>query len=354
MLLRVIASFVMLFLLSTNNNLRASAFSRRFARSTTSRLFSHSVPKVVVTEDERIVSDMLHRIRKVNNMPIDIRSSIIPFHVDGIELGKVRPAMVETLIGSKRNVFELLNGQLTLTRSAGSDASSRTEAVQSVMLDLRQQGIITGWRDELYPMSHSFYETPLFLMERAAVSILGGLEYGVHVNGLVRSCDNDKHVIHMWIARRAKTKATYGGMLDHMVAGGQPAGMSLMDNVIKECLEEAGVPEEMTRSGIKPAGAISYETYEPKKDVISRAVLFCYDLWLPKEFRPTVVDGEVENFVLWNLDQVKESMALGFHDPIKPNCYPVIIDYLLREGHISPDTSGYLNVLRELRSGSCQ
>ena len=192
MLLREIASFVMLFLLSTNNNLRASAFSRRFARSTTSRLFSHSVPKVVVTEDERIVSDMLHRIRKVNNMPIDIRSSIIPFHVDGIELGKVRPAMVETLIGSKRNVFELLNGQLTLTHSAGSDASSRTEAVQSVMLDLRQQGIITGWRDELYPMSHSFYETPLFLMERAAVSILGGLEYGVHVNGLVRSCDNDK------------------------------------------------------------------------------------------------------------------------------------------------------------------
>ena len=357
---RVIASIAMLFLLSINN-LRASAFSRRYVISTTTRLFSHSAPEGIEKvapkeeeeEEERIVSNMLLRIRKVNNMPMDIQSSIIPFHVDGIELGKVRPAMVERLIGSKRNVFELCNGQLTLTRSAGSDASSRTESVQSVMLDLRHEGIITGWRDELYPMSHSFYESPLFLMERAAVSILGGLEYGVHVNGLVRA-DDDDPVIRMWIARRAKTKATYGGMLDHMVAGGQPAGRSLMDNVIKECLEEAGVPEEMTRSGIRPAGAISYETYEPRKDVISRAVLFCYDLWLPKEFRPTVVDGEVEDFVLWTLDQVKGSMALDFHDPIKPNCYLVIIDYLLRGGHISPDTPGYLNVLRELRSGSCR
>jgi isopentenyldiphosphate isomerase len=311
--------------------------------STTTKLFSS------LTTDKEVINNMLYRIRKVNELPDDIRSSLTSFQVDGVELGKVRPAMVEKLVGT--NVFELQDSYLTLVPSAGSTCESRTAAVASVMQDLRNQGIITGWRDELYPMSRSFYEAPIFLMERAAVPLLGGLEYGVHLNGLVKYEDNN---IRMWIARRAKTKATYGGMLDHMVAGGQPAGMSLMDNVIKECLEEAGVPEEVTRLGIKAAGAISYETYQPKKDVISRAVLFCYDLWLPRDFQPIVVDGEVEDFVLWTLDQVKESMARDFHDPIKPNCYPVIVDFLLRGGHVSPDTPGYLDVLRELRNGACQ
>ena len=35
---------------------------------------------------------------------------------------------------------------------------------------------------------------------------------------------------------------SYPGMLDNMVAGGQPAGLSLMENVVKEAGEEAGIP----------------------------------------------------------------------------------------------------------------
>ncbi len=38
----------------------------------------------------------------------------------------------------------------------------------------------------------------------------------------------------MWIARRAHDKPTCPGMLDNFVAGGQPVGASLKDNVIKE------------------------------------------------------------------------------------------------------------------------
>jgi 8-oxo-dGTP pyrophosphatase MutT (NUDIX family) len=143
-------------------------------------------------------------------------------------------------------------------------------------------------------------------------------------------------------------------MLDHIVAGGQPAGLSLMDNVVKECEEEAGIPPEITRPNVYPTGVISYETYEPKRDKISRVVLFNYDLYLPKDFVPKPVDGEVEEFFLWTIDQVKESMAIDFPDPIKPNCYVVIIDYLLRTGHISPETPGYLDIVRELRSGDCR
>ena len=219
------------------------------------------------------------------------------------------------------------------------------------MNKLREEGMIKGWRDELYPVADTFYNKPVFLIERAAISLLGVLEYGVHINGLVRLSPNEEP--KMWIARRSKTKSKFPGMLDHLVAGGQPAGLSLMENVVKECEEEAGVPEELTRAGIQATGAISYEGWDAKSSKISRVVLFNYDLYLPPDFQPQPVDGEVEEFFLWDIHQVKRSIYLDFSDPIKPNCYVVIVDYLLRMGYISPETPGYLDVLRELRGGDC-
>jgi 8-oxo-dGTP pyrophosphatase MutT (NUDIX family) len=235
---------------------------------------------------------------------------------------------------------------------AGTTLESRTRAVASVMEELKSQGVVTGWRDELYPVSEAFHSPPVFLMERAAVSLLGVLEYGVHINGILRHRERKEDL--MWMARRSKSKSKYPGMLDHIVAGGQPANMSLMDNVIKECEEEAGIPPEITKPNVHPNGVISYETWEPKKDKISRVVLFNYDLHLPDDFEPKPVDGEVEEFFLWTIDQVKKSMNRDYPDPIKPNCYVVIIEYLLRLGHISPETKGYLDIVRELRSGDCK
>jgi hypothetical protein len=49
-----------------------------------------------------------------------------------------------------------------------------------------------------------------------------------------------------------------------------------------------------------------------------------------------------------------ESMDPECADPIKPNCYLVIIDFLVRRGFVSPDTPGYLDLVRELRSGDCR
>ena len=37
--------------------------------------------------------------------------------------------------------------------------------------------------------------------------------------------------------RRSKSKPNWPGKLDHIVAGGQPYGISVMENVIKECEE---------------------------------------------------------------------------------------------------------------------
>lgn len=49
------------------------------------------------------------------------------------------------------------------------------------------------------------------------------------------------------------------GMLDHIVAGGLPHGISPMDNVIKECEEEASIPEDLARL-TKATGGLSFRS----------------------------------------------------------------------------------------------
>ncbi|VEU42915.1 unnamed protein product [Pseudo-nitzschia multistriata] len=328
---------------------------------------------------------MLYRIRECNKTPEDLQSRIVDFQVDGCVLGKVDTKVADILCSKKTTVgvsaFEIatVDGKTCLTLSeegAGTTVESRTQAVGDVMEELKRIGIVTGWRDELYPISDSFYNPPVFLMERAATDLMGVLGYGVHVNGILRSDGVSSNTPKMWMARRSKTKSKYPGMLDHIVAGGQPAGLGLMENVIKECEEEAGMPPELFDRpdvDIRPAGVVSYEeTIRCEIDdenndtingtgedsnyfyTISRVVLFNYDLVLPHDFSPKPLDGEVDDFFLWDIDQIKESMAPDFEDPIKPNCYLVIIDYLMRMGFVSPETKGYLDVLKELKSGDCQ
>lgn len=150
------------------------------------------------------------------------------------------------------------------------DVTERSRSVANVLNGLRNDGIITGWRNELYPVVSSFYEPAVLLIERAAASFFGIKAYGVHINGFVRLPDSNS--IELWVARRSTTKPTWPGRLDHIVAGGQPHGMSLMENVIKECQEEAGISPELSRHA-KPVGAVSYTSIVPSG--LKRDVLFC-------------------------------------------------------------------------------
>ncbi|KAJ1428567.1 hypothetical protein B484DRAFT_413299 [Ochromonadaceae sp. CCMP2298] len=224
----------------------------------------------------------------------------------------------------------------------------RTAAVGKVCAQLREQGHIYGWRDELLPVLTGYTDPPRLLVERAACPYFGTKAYGVHVNGYVRT---GGYISHLWVATRSATKSTWPGMLDHIVAGGQPHGISIMGNVIKECAEEASIPADLAAQAL-PTGAVSYNYFDDNGS-LKRDALFCFDLSLPRDFVPVPMDGEVEKFELrevgWVLDRVVEGGAGGY----KPNCNLVLIDFFLRNGIIDPESKGYLELLAGLRGSGC-
>jgi Domain of unknown function (DUF4743) len=261
-----------------------------------------------------------------------------PFVVAGERVGWVKHGFADRL-KPHRHVFAMSDDGVTLAPGLD-DYDSRTRMVDGVLRQFADDGVISGWRGEYYPVGARFHGPQAMAMERAAVPFFGVRAYGVHVNGFVRDGDD----IHMWIARRSGGKQTFPDMLDNMIAGGQPIGISPGENVVKEAWEEAAVPAGLAARA-RPVGAISYcqETGHGLKP----DVMFNYDLELPADFVPANTDGEVAEFYLWPVEKVIELVETTTE--FKFNCNLVIIDFCIRHGLIGPDRPDYLALMRGLR-----
>ena len=190
----------------------------------------------------------LDHIRACNAHDI---SRFRPLRIAGRKPGWIRDDFVPTL-ARRPDLFLIQPHAVTLSRAL-SGPEERTEAIDAFLRELSAEGMIGAWREERYPVAPRWGEQPLMAMERAAVAFFGIRAYGVHLTGYVRRGDG----LHVWVATRSRAKPTYPGMLDNTVAGGQPLGLSLMENLVKECAEEAGIPEALARTA-RPIGIVTY------------------------------------------------------------------------------------------------
>ena len=285
------------------------------------------------------------RVDACNEITAADYAKFIPFVVDGQAVGALQPWFAEELLEAC--------GPGTLRRDEGGAVvfvegldtpDARSEALKPGLLSLRDKGTITGWRDEIFPVTMGYGVPPLLRIERAAASLLGVRAYGVHVNGFVTLPNGEKE---LWVGRRAKNKQTFPSRLDHLVAGGLPDGMPPSECVVKECAEEASVPERLARNA-KAVNVVSYSMNCNGR--CKRDVLFCYDLELPLDFVPTPDDGEVESFERYPIAKVLDVMMTT--EDFKPNCCLVIIDFCVRHGYLTPDQPGYVRLVQSLRVGN--
>ena len=278
---------------------------------------------------------LVDRIRDV--VPLDF-SRVRPLRVDGDIVAWLPHATAETLRAFDE-VFAVTQEEVRL-RGSLIGFEARSVAIDRVVRALHDMGIVENYRNERYAIATSFHADPKFAIDRGAVGRLGMRAYGVHLNGYVGRGDD----MRLWVARRADDKPTWPGKLDHIAAGGQPIGIGLRDNLIKEAREEAGIPGSLA-SRARPAGLCSFLT--ENRYGIDIGILFSFDLELPADFVPESEDGEVSSFELWPMARVMDCLA-NSTDFVFDSAL-VVIDFLVRHGFVAPDDPDYLEIGAGLR-----
>jgi 8-oxo-dGTP pyrophosphatase MutT (NUDIX family) len=252
-------------------------------------------------------------------------------------LGYMLPSVVEIFRGVAN--WSIDDEERLLTLTAGSTAEERSKAVATTLLAMRQLGhfkVLNKWRDELYAVYGKGKEL-LFNVERSASPLFGVVTYGIHLTAYTRNKDTGE--IKIWTPRRARTKQTYGGMLDNAVAGGIASGESPFESLVRECGEEASLSESLVREKARAAGTVTYyyirdERAGGETNLMQPECQYIYDLELPEDTIPKPGDDEVEEFYLWSIEEVKQAMENG---EFKPNCALVVLDFLIRHGFLTTE-----------------
>lgn len=259
-------------------------------------------------------------------------SRFVPFYAAEKRIGWIARDQVHPLTDFK-DLFLVSADRVDLS-SALDTPEARSEALDPVCRVLTDRGLTPPRREEAFPVGTRFGEC-LFTIERACIPFFGVRAYGLHVNGFVRRNDE----LLLWIPRRRDDLVVAPGKLDNMVAGGQPAGLTLTENLIKEADEEASVPADLARRA-RSVGVISYvmeNSHGLKPDI-----LFNYDLETPADFTPINRDGEVGDFRLIPaqdvMNIVDESEAFKFNSNL------VLIDFFIRHGLLTPDHPDYVDL----------
>ena len=272
----------------------------------------------------------LDRIQFANQRDL---SGFIPWSIQGDVVGYVRPSLRDLLL-EYQGVFQMSAESLCL-HPALDDFESRSSEIGALLPFLRAEGYVRPAVGECYGVVRELGGDPLMKIDRGAVEGFGIISTGFHLNGLV---DDE-----MWIARRSMTKPMFPGQLDNMVAGGWPVGLTLQENVVKECAEESGMPESMA-SRAQPVGVMTYVM--EIETGLRRHAMYLYDLEVPDSFVPEPVDGEVDSFMRLPIDEVCEIVRDTCD--FKYNSSMAVIDYLIRTGRITRETSGYEEIVKGL------
>ena len=268
----------------------------------------------------------------------DPAESLLPFNVDGVLAGWMKHSFAAQLDQWPEHFSIRPRGVGMLGHFAS--AEHRSAALAEVVETLVAQDVIHGWRGELVTVAESFYAPPLFHIERAASRFFGLTVYAVHLNGLTER----DGVPHMWIAQRADSKAIDPGKLDNMTAGRIARGFTPQQTLSKEAAEEAGVPAALADRAI---GSGAVRCKYSIEEGLHHEIMFVYDLLLPTDFTPVNLDGEVAEFRCHPIGEVMRMLETPAQ--FTTDAALVIIDCLIRHGHIGSEREDYLDLIHAMR-----
>ncbi len=247
-----------------------------------------------------------------------------PFRVEDRIVGWLTPERAQRLA---RWPAWFARGERGVCTAHLQSPDARTAALAEVTRALAAEGALSAWRDERYAVATGPAETPLFELERAAARYFGVHTCAAHLNGVVGADAGWR----MWLARRSATKAIDPGLLDNLVGGGVASGATVHATLVREAWEEAGIGAPLARRA-HDAGSVTI--CRDQSDGLQHETIYVHDLWLGSNFVPQNQDGEAVGHRLCTPDAILPLLA---GDDITADASLVIVDFLLRHGHVAPD-----------------
>lgn len=261
-----------------------------------------------------------------------------PFLVAGRRVGWVRRSLAARL-AEQQSVFAVDESAVRLS-DRWADVESRSRAFADAAAALVAADALPRLRGESYPVVEAWGTAPLLHLDRGLATSFGILAFGVQVTGYVETPSG----IEIWVGRRAMNRGVEPGKLDSLVGGGLPSNLTLRENLVKEGAEEASLTARQALAA-HSSGLICY-TMEKRRG-LKRDVLFLYDLALPEDFVPRNQDGEVARFE--RIPLAEAARLVRETDAFKFNINLVVLDFMLRHGHLPPETPDFIEIVTGLR-----
>ena len=245
-------------------------------------------------------------IQRLKDCNTHKESNFFKFFINNYHVGFIKKKNLN-IINKFPEIFSIKANKIILKKEFN-NFKKRTYAINRVFNFLVNKKIISAKHREQFPVFKSFKDKPLLKVQRLAGPFFGFQFFGVHLNGFLKK--NDK--FFMWVGRRS-ANGNFPKDLDQIAAGGLPFNVTIKNNLIKESYEEANIHKKLILKS-KYLGTVSYRVETNLG--LSRYILFCYNLELPKDFTPKNNDGEITKFYLWPIEKIlkiiKESRKFKF------------------------------------------
>lgn len=240
-----------------------------------------------------------------------------PLWLGGAQVGSVEPGLIQRLALAQPQAWMRWFEKVELKNELGwalkpNLTKNFTPHLTELAHALHACGGSGAWRNELLPvLDEGGHE--LAQVERAVVRVLGMRTRAVHLVGWCAPADaTNAALTHSWLQLRAHTKPNDPGLWDTLMGGTVAAGESVVDTLVRETWEEAGLRLNEL-AGLTHGGR--FTATRPVPDGEGSGYLVedtdWYTVQVPAHLTPVNQDGEVDHFEAWTLSAVWRSLQNG-------------------------------------------
>jgi len=163
------------------------------------------------------------------------------------------------------------------------------------------QGMLSGWRDELFDVIIPSSGQRIFTLERSAFRLFGLQSQAAQLIGY-------RPDGAVWVARRSQSKAIDPGLLDTLVGGGVRAGESPTQTLLREASEEAGLTPDQTALAVCCSEFTLWRRVAPG---VQNERVTVFTLAIESDWIPVNTDGEVDSFLCLDSSALEQRLAAG-------------------------------------------